>query len=138
MATFPQLVRVALVHIPTLALAVRSTIASDAGTFIPIQSEPAQTVIDGLERWLGITRVVRILDAQDERASISTREEPVEERRARPTDVQIARGGRGKANSERAGTHRAAQAASHRGNPSSICRPCSPLFVIALILVPVL
>ena len=59
-----------------------------------------QSIIDRRDRSLGITRLVRILDAKDESAPMMSREKPVEERSPRATDVQIAGGRWSKANAD--------------------------------------
>ena len=57
-------------------------------SLVPIEPEPAQSIEDDLDRLLGIARHVGILDAQDESAAGVPGIQPVEQRRARPADVQ--------------------------------------------------
>ena len=62
---------------------------------VPLQAEPRQPVEDRGDRGLGRAGAVGVLDAQEERAAVMAREQPVEERRAGAADVQEAgrRGG---------------------------------------------
>ena len=89
-----------LVNVVALALEIRPEIAANLRTFVPIEPEPAQPVVDRRGRFLGVARLVRILDAQDERAAVMPREEPVEQRGARAADVQIAGGRWSEANAD--------------------------------------
>ena len=61
---------------------------------VPVEAEPPHPVEDGVDRLLGGARLVGVLDAQEELAAVMPREQPVEERRPRPADMQKA-GGRG-------------------------------------------
>ena len=58
--------------------------------FVPIQPEPMQAVVNRRGSFLRVARFVGIFDAQNKCAAVMPREEPVEERRARAADVQIA------------------------------------------------
>ena len=73
---------------------------------VPVELEPAQAVEDGVDRRLGRALAVGVLDAEAEQPAVVAREQPVEQRGARPADVQEAgrrgretgdyrRGGRG-------------------------------------------
>jgi hypothetical protein len=78
--------------IVALRLKVRRVRPSDARAFIPVETKPTEAVEnagDHLDRGaLGIG----VFDAEDERAAMPARVEPVEERGARAPDVEIARG----------------------------------------------
>ena len=63
--------------------------AADVGPLVPVEAEPAQVLEDA---GLGLARRalgVGVLDAQDERAVLAVREQPVEQRRARVADVEL-------------------------------------------------
>ena len=75
-------------------------VARDAGELVddlavPIEFEPAQAVEDRLDRLRRRALAVGVLDAQQELAADVLGVEPVEQRRARPADMQEA-GGRGR------------------------------------------
>ena len=73
----------------TLGLTVRSPRAADVRALVPVESEPFQIADDGR---VGIGRRsfrVGVLDAQDEGAVMTAREQPVEQRRAGVADVQL-------------------------------------------------
>src|SRR5579883_3514850 len=61
---------------------------------VPLQLEPGESVDDGLDRLGCGTLAIGILDAQQELPAVMLGEEPVEERRARSSDMKKA-GGRG-------------------------------------------
>ena len=91
-----QLFRVRLVEVQPLGLAVRTERAAEIGPLIPVETEPAQIAEDRRLRLAGRALGIGVLDAQNERAALPAREEPVEERRARVAHVQLA----GRAGSE--------------------------------------
>jgi len=70
---------------------------------IPRQPEPLESIEDGSRALFGAARSVGVLDAKQELAAVVFHEEPVEERRARTADMEIAgwRGGETKAMHER-------------------------------------
>ena len=75
-----------------LGLPVRPARTADVGPLVPVEAEPAQIAQD---RRLGLARRaldVGVLDAQDERAARAARQQPVEQRRARVADVELAGG----------------------------------------------
>src|SRR5688500_6475875 len=86
-------VRVLAVFLLALRLEVRRMRAADVGPLIPVETEPAQAVDDAGDHLPRRALRVGVLDAQHERAAMPPREQPVEERRARAADVQVA--GRG-------------------------------------------
>src|SRR5581483_6596734 len=63
---------------------------------VPVDAEPAEAVEDRLQRGRVIAVFVGVVDAQDELAAVLAREQPVEQRRALPADVQVAGRARGK------------------------------------------
>ena len=64
---------------------------------VPLEAEPRQPVEDRCDRGLGGAGAVGVLDAQQERAAVMAREQPVEEGGARPADMQEAGRRRGEA-----------------------------------------
>ena len=83
-----QRFRVTPVVVAALGLKVRAVIATDLGTFIPIEPEPPQPIEDRRDRGVGRARRVGVLDPQHERAAVGPREQPVVEGRARTPDVK--------------------------------------------------
>ena len=84
-----QLVRVRRVEVQPLGLAIGTVRPADVGPLVPVEPEPAQVLEDAR---LGLARRslgVGVLDAQDERAVLAVRQQPVEERRAGVADVQL-------------------------------------------------
>src|SRR5688572_25680931 len=75
--------------------------AADIRPLLPPENEPAQIVEDHLLGLTGRARLIGIFNADDERAAVMTREEPVEDRRARAPDVKVACGRRGEADADR-------------------------------------
>mgnify|MGYP003694725645 CR=1 FL=1 len=82
-----------------LRLAVGPARAADVGPFVPVEPEPAQVLEDALLGLLRRTLGVGVLDAEDERAVVPAREQPVEERRARVADVELTGGAGSEADS---------------------------------------
>ena len=82
------------------SLKVRRVRPADARPLIPIETQPAQAVEDPRDHVLRRPLDVGVLDAQDERAAVPAHVEPVEERRPRAADVQIAGGTRREADSD--------------------------------------
>src|SRR5690606_39090251 len=62
------------------------------GPLVPVEAQPAQAVENGCEGLLGGALGVGVLNAEDEGAAVVAGKEPVEERRASPTHVQVAGG----------------------------------------------
>ena len=81
-------------------------IAADFGPLVPVDAEPAKAIEDRLQGVGAIAQGVGVVDAEDELAAESAREEPVEERGAHAADVEIPRGARGEtcANAHEAST----------------------------------
>ena len=67
---------------------------------VPLEAEPGQAVIDCLNRILGRTLSIGVLDAQKELALLVARIGPREQRRAGAADVQVAGGRRGEAGND--------------------------------------
>ena len=81
-----------LVAFEPLRLEVRFVRPADLDPFVPVQPEPTQ-VFGDLPLGAGhVALGVRILDAQDERSAGLPGEQPIEQRRPRAADVQMARG----------------------------------------------
>ena len=80
---------------------------------------------------VGAARFVGVLDAEEELAAVLARVEPVEERRARAADVQVAGGRRREAEARESGAwscgQRGADASAkkkHEGPPTAASGPC--------------
>ena len=82
------------INVLALTLKVRPESAARLRPFVPVNAQPAQPVEDRTERRRRIARGIRVFDAEHERPAPVPREEPVEQRRARPAGVEIT-GGRG-------------------------------------------
>ncbi len=83
-----------------LALQIGSVGAALAWPFVPVQTQPLHGPQDrGVARFAAAL-LVGVLDAQDERAALVARIEPVEERGAGAADVQVARGARREADAD--------------------------------------
>src|SRR5205085_10002512 len=77
---------------------IGSVRSADLRPLVPGEPQPAHAVEDRRDRLVRGTGSVRVLDPQDERASPRTGEEEIEQRRARPTHVEIPGGARRKPN----------------------------------------
>src|SRR5256885_15105941 len=86
--------QVTLVEFGAFALQIRSEISATGRAFVPIKPEPLQPFVDCRHAFFDVPRSISIFDAQHEFAAVMAREEPIEQRGARATDVQKA-GGRG-------------------------------------------
>ena len=82
-----------------LRLAIRPVVATLLDALIPLQPHPLEILDDGAFGLACGPLGIGVLDAEYERAARPTREEPVEERRARVADVQLASGTGGEADS---------------------------------------
>ncbi len=74
-----------------LAMAFRARELID-GLAIPVEFEPAQAIENGEDRAFGGARLVGILDPQQHLAAGVLGIQPVEQRRTRTADMQVARG----------------------------------------------
>src|SRR5437868_13894872 len=99
-----QLLEVTLVDVISLALKIRPKVTPHMRAFVPLQLEPAEPFIDRSCRFLGVARLVRVFNTKDKGAAVMSRKEPIEKRRARSSDVQVAGGRRCEANTDW-GTH---------------------------------
>jgi len=75
-----------------LRLAIGTVRSAHIGTLVPVEPEPAQIF---QERDFALTCAaldVGVFDAQDERAAVMTREQVIENRRARTAHVEISGG----------------------------------------------
>src|SRR5205823_454822 len=69
-------------------------------TFIPIETEPAQSFINRGGGFFSIARSIGVLDAQNEFAVVMSREEPIEKGCTCAADVEIASGRGGEADAD--------------------------------------
>ena len=91
---------VALVQFRALTLQIRSEIAADVRTFVPVQAEPFKPPVNGGHRFLGVPLDIGVFDAQNEFAAVMARKQPVEQCGARTADVQISSRRGGKPNAD--------------------------------------
>src|SRR5437868_5640143 len=84
-----HLLQVTLVNFIALTLKIGPELSAKMRPFIPIQSEPPQSLVDGRRGFLRVTRAVGIFDPQNKCAAVMSSEEPVKERGPRPADVQV-------------------------------------------------
>jgi hypothetical protein len=84
-----ELVGVLAIERQTLGLHVRREGPALARPFVPLQPEPVQSVVDGLDGGGDEPLLVGVLDAQDQLSVLLAREEEVVERRAHAPDVQV-------------------------------------------------
>ena len=82
------------IRLQALGLAVRAKGAPDFDAFVPMQAHPPQILEDSLLGFAGRPLQVGVFDAKDERALLTSGEQPVEQGRARVADVQVTGGGR--------------------------------------------
>ena len=90
-----ELCQILVIDRLALALEIRAVVASRLRPLIPVEPEPSQPLRDRLHRRRRVARLIGILDAQNERSAVLASQQPVEQRRARATDVKKA-GGRGR------------------------------------------
>ncbi len=83
------------VTVVPLRLEVRSVGPAHIRPFVPGQPEPAEPVEDARHHLVRGALGVGVLDPQDERAAMPTREQPIEQRGTRAAHVQVAGGGWG-------------------------------------------
>ncbi len=89
-----QLLGVLLVDLAALALAVGTMRAAHIRALVPLDAQPAQGVEYLLLGLAGGAQLVRILDAQDELATVLTGEAEIEEGDVGGTDVRVTGGRR--------------------------------------------
>ena len=66
-------------------------IGLEDGLLVPVDSQPGEPAQDRLHMLRTAAIAVGVLDAQEEGAAVSARQQPVEERRAGPADVKVSR-----------------------------------------------
>src|SRR5690606_16493026 len=103
MAFGDQFVRTPLVDLAALALPVRTVRATDVGAFVPLDTEPAQCVVELAFGFAGRAQLAGVLDAQDELAAMLAGEAEVEQRDVGGTDMGVA--GRGRRDTGADGGH---------------------------------
>ena len=120
-----QLVRVRRVQMEPLRLPIGTVRPADVGALVPVETQPAQILENPGLRLASGPLGVGVLDAQDERAVVAVREQPVEQRRARVADVQLTGGRRSEADPH-PGCQRSrsvsAPSAARRHGPQSLRR----------------
>ena len=79
-----------------LRLAIRTVLAADVDTLVPIEPQPAERFFDIFLRFPAGTRQVRILNAHQKFPARVTREKPIKESTARPADMKRPRRARRK------------------------------------------
>ncbi len=84
-AALQQALRMRAIDVEALGLPV----ARRRRPLVPVEPEPPQGVDDEVDVLVGRARLVGVLDPQDEHATVMPREQPVEQRRPRPADVQM-------------------------------------------------
>ena len=80
------------VTITSLGLKIGTVGTADLGTLVPIHSQPAKSVQDGLNRFVHVSLSVGVIDAKDEMAARLSGQEPIEQSRADAADVQVTGG----------------------------------------------
>ncbi len=73
------------------------------GLAVPIEAEPGQSVENGVDRRRGRALAVGILDPQQHLAAVAASIEPIEQRSARPTDMEKSGGRRSEAGDDGVG-----------------------------------
>ena len=86
------------IRVHALHLEIRTSLATDLGTFIPIEPQPLHGVQDDVDVFLRGALGVGVLDAQDERAAHGAGKRPVEDGGAGSADVKPSRRGRRETN----------------------------------------
>ncbi len=87
------------IDVQAFGLSIRTDVTANPHTFVPRQPQPTEVVDDRLLRRSCRPRHVGVLDAEHERPAGASCQKPVEERRARITDVQLSRRAWGKTQS---------------------------------------
>ena len=75
-----------------LRLVVGLVRPADLRPLVPIDPQPFQAVEDRRQGFLDVPLLVGVVDPQDELAAVAPREEPTEQSRANPTNVEVAGG----------------------------------------------
>ena len=98
LALVPEPLGGLLVEVEALGLGVGAKVAADLGTLVPVKAQPAHGAQDDLGVLVSGAGGVGVVDAQDERAAVGAGKGPVVDGGAGAADVQLAGGGRRKAN----------------------------------------
>jgi hypothetical protein len=80
--------RVITVDVESLRLTVRAIRPSDVGTFLPVEAQPSEILIDRLFMFTSRTFLIRIFDSKDVCTVVLLREEPREQTSARISDME--------------------------------------------------
>src|ERR1043166_6642044 len=83
-----QFIEITLIDRFTFALKIGAKISAGLRTFVPIESEPAEPVINGLRGFLRVARPIGVFNPQNQRAIGVPGVEPVEQGGARSADVE--------------------------------------------------
>src|SRR5262249_54872511 len=119
-----------------LAKALYGAVRQDSRSLVPVHPEPFHAIDDDPDGLVRGSRLVRVLDPENELSALMAREKPVEQGRADASDMEGAGGARGEADSNRnGGTHHAFSSlyetvivlqvgiiANYRVNRKQICR----------------
>ncbi len=73
-----------------MRLKIRAVVAADLRPFVPVHPEPAEPLQDQGDGALDVPLLVGVVNPEHELAPVVTREQPVEKRRADPSDVEEA------------------------------------------------
>ena len=96
-----ELLDFAVVDVQAFALEVRTAVAFATRTFVPLQAQPLEVAHQVVERSLVVTLAVGIFDTQVERAAHVLCKEIVVDSGTGAAHVEVTRGARGKAYSDR-------------------------------------
>src|ERR1700722_18321245 len=88
-------IQVILVDGIPFTLKIGTVLAAHPRSFIPLQTEPPQSLVNYLDRLMSLPVLIGILDPQEKRSLVVAREKPIEQRRPRTSNVHEA-GGRGR------------------------------------------
>ena len=64
--------------------------AANLGAFVPVDAQPAEAVEDRLQGLVDVPLLIGVVDPQDELPAVRAGEQPAEQGRADPADVQVA------------------------------------------------
>ena len=103
LAGFEELTCVVLVGRQPLALEIGSIRSADLRSFVPQQPQPTEVVENLAHRVLDVAGLVGVFNAQDERPAVLAGEQPVEQHRPRPADVQVSRRRGGEPDAQKVG-----------------------------------
>ena len=93
-----QFRQIPLINFVSLALEIGTVLSAFMRSFIPVQSKPAQPLVDGSSRFLRVPRLVGVFDSKNKRAPVMPGKKPVEQGRSRSANMQITRRRRRKTN----------------------------------------